>query len=189
MNLQQVIKRCQRGEKEAFCELFEIIEKSALATAYLISKDKEMAEDILQETYIKCFKEIKNIHNPDAFKPWFFRILVRTGWEMTKRQSRLIPTDDLYLNNAMICSEGHDSLDTFENRYIVEKAVDDLSPKLKTVVILYYYNDMSIEEISKILGCFKATVKSRLSYARRILKKKLWNFGVDFNLKECSDNE
>lgn len=189
MNLQQVIIRCQMGEKEAFRELFEVVEKSALATAYLISKDKETAEDILQETYIKCFKEIKNIHNPNAFKTWFFRILIRTGWKMTKRQSRLIPTDDLYLDNAMFSSDGHESLDTFENRYVVEKAVDALSPKLKTVVILYYYNDMSIEEISKILGCLKATVKSRLSYARVVLKKKLWSFGVDFNLKECSDNE
>lgn len=57
----------------------------------------------------------------------------------------------------------------------MQSAINKLSPNLKTVVILYYYNDMTIEEISRVTGCFKATVKSRLFYARGALKKQLGN--------------
>jgi hypothetical protein len=93
MDIQDTIKRCQCGEKEAFQELFKSIEKQALATAYLISGNRGIAEDILQEAYIKSFKEIKKLKNPQVFKIWFYRILVRTGWEMSKKQSSLIPMD------------------------------------------------------------------------------------------------
>lgn len=197
MDLKETINRCQLGEKEAFQELVETIEKDALATAYLISGTKGIAEDILQETYIKCFREIKNLHHPEAFKVWFFKILVRTGWEMSKKQSNLIPMDissenEVLYFNINQCTE--DIFDNYEIKHIVHSAVNNLNSKLKTVVILYYFNDMSIEEISKVLGCVKSTVKSRLFYARAILKKQLGtNFSPEshfkeMDVKECNEN-
>ncbi|WP_353846721.1 sigma-70 family RNA polymerase sigma factor [Clostridium sp. VAP51] len=176
MDMQDTIIRCKLGEKEAFQELLQTVEKNALATAYFLSGKRGIAEDILQETYMKCFMEIDKLKDPEAFKVWFFRILVRTGWKMSKKQSMLVPTDITSENEALFYNEKQNEeniIDTYETKHIVKSAINNLSENLKTVVILYYFNDMSIEEISKVTGCFKATVKSRLFYARGALKKQL----------------
>ncbi|WP_105177207.1 MULTISPECIES: sigma-70 family RNA polymerase sigma factor [Clostridium] len=183
MDMQDTIRRCKLGEKEAFQELLQTVEKKALATAYFLSGKRGIAEDILQETYMKCFMEIDKIKDPEAFKVWFFRILVRTGWKMSKKQSMLVPTDITSDNGALFYNEKQNEeniIDTYETKHIVKSAINNLSENLKTVVILYYFNDMSIEEISKVTGCFKATVKSRLFYARGALKKQLG---------DCFENE
>lgn len=191
--MQDTIIRCKLGEKEAFQELLKTVEKKALATAYFLSGKRGIAEDILQETYMKCFMEIDKLKDPEAFKVWFFRILVRTGWKMSKKQSMLVPTDITSENEALFYNEKQNEeniIDTYETKNIVKSAINNLSENLKTVVILYYFNDMSIEEISKVTGCFKATVKSRLFYARGALKKQLGdcfenqNHLVEFKCKQ-----
>nr|WP_243428906.1 sigma-70 family RNA polymerase sigma factor [Clostridium botulinum] len=174
--MQDTIRRCKLGDKVAFQELLQTVEKKALATAYFLSGKRGIAEDILQETYMKCFMEIDKLKDPEAFKVWFFRILVRTGWKMSKKQSMLVPTDITSENEALFYNEKQNEeniIDTYEIKHIVKSAINNLSENLKTVVTLYYFNDMSIEEISKVTGCFKATVKSRLFYARGALKKQL----------------
>ncbi len=174
--MQDTIRRCKLGDKVAFQELLQTVEKKALATAYFLSGKRGIAEDILQETYMKCFMEIDKLKDPEAFKVWFFRILVRTGWKMSKKQSMLVPTDITSENEALFYNEKQNEeniIDTYEIKHIVKSAINNLSENLKTVVILYYFNDMSIEEISKVTGCFKATIKSRLFYARGALKKQL----------------
>ncbi|NFS10197.1 sigma-70 family RNA polymerase sigma factor [Clostridium botulinum] len=176
MDMQDTIRRCKLGDKVAFQELLQTVEKKALATAYFLSGKRGIAEDILQETYMKCFMEIDKLKDPEAFKVWFFRILVRTGWKMSKKQSMLVPTDITSENEALFYNEKQNEeniIDTYEIKHIVKSAINNLSENLKTVVILYYFNDMSIEEISKVTGCFKATIKSRLFYARGALKKQL----------------
>lgn len=188
MDIQETIKRCQHGEKEAFQELLQTVEKKALATAYFLSGNKGIAEDILQETYMKCFMEINKLKDPGAFNTWFFKILVRTGWKMSKKQSILIPMEITSQNEGLFCDENQgrkNVIDNYETKHIMQNAINNLSKNLKTVVILYYYNDMSVEEISKVTGCFKATVKSRLFYARAALKKQLENgFESENNLVE-----
>ncbi|SFB02286.1 RNA polymerase sigma factor [Clostridium frigidicarnis] len=188
MDIQETIKRCQQGEKEAFQELLQTVEKKALATAYFLSGNRGIAEDILQETYMKCFMEINKLKDPRAFNTWFFKILVRTGWKMSKKQSILIPMEITSQNEDLFCdvNQGRkNAIDTYETKHIMQNAINNLSKNLKTVVILYYYNDMSIEEISKVTGCFKATVKSRLFYARAALKKQLeTGFELENNLVE-----
>lgn len=195
MDLKDTVRRCQAGEKEAFRTLYQAVEKKALATAYLLSGNKGIAEDILQETYIKSFMEIKNLREPDAYKLWFYRTLVRTGWELSKKYSNLIPTgavledETAYKNPDM-----ENMIDSYETRQMVQNAVNGLSKNLKTTIILFYYNCMTIKEISKIQGCLPATVKSRLFYARTILKKQLGNYFMydseisDNGEKECSEN-
>lgn len=176
MEIEEIVTRCKKGEKEAFRELLQTVEKKALATAYFISGNRGIAEDILQEAYMKCFIEIDKLKEPKAFKVWFFKILIRTGWKMTKKQSVLVPLEIASENEELFCDENQgreNVIDSYEIKHVMKNAVNNLSENLKIVVILYYYNDMSIEEISKITGCFKATVKSRLFYARAALKKQL----------------
>ena len=176
MEIEEIVTRCKQGEKEAFRELLQTVEKKALATAYFLSGNRGIAEDILQEAYMKCFMEIDKLKEPKSFKVWFFRILIRTGWKMSKKQSELVPLEITSKNEELFCDENQgreNVIDSYEIKHVMKNAINNLSENLKTVVILYYYNDMSIEEISKVTGCFKATIKSRLFYARAALKKQL----------------
>lgn len=178
MDIEEIVTRCKLGEKEAFRELFQIVEKKALATEYFLSGNRGIAEDILQETYMKCFMEINKLQEPQVFKVWFFKILMRTGWKMTKKQSGLVPLEITSENEGLFFDENQEKeniIDRYEIKHVMRSAINKLSPNLKTVVILYYYNDMTMEKISKVTGCFKTTVKSRLFYARAALKKQLAN--------------
>ena len=116
---------------------------------------------------------------------------------MTSKQSNIIPVSISDIRDTMTYDETQDINSIIDKKQVsstVQKSINKLSKKLKTVVILYYFNDMGINEIAEIQGCYKATVKSRLFYARNILKKELGDyFEVDTSLRkvskrECNDN-
>jgi len=155
-----LIKRCQLSDLGSFSELYHLHRKKALGTAYLISNQKGIAEDIVQESFIECFKKIKGIKDPEAFEAWFYKILVRTGWRMVKKHNHIIPMDDQNMEGLRATMDLNSELDSSETNMVVNEALAQLSLPLKTVVILYYFNDMSIERISNVLGCFQGTVKS-----------------------------
>lgn len=161
-----LIKGCQLGDVNSFSELYQLHKKKALATAYLIANQKGIAEDIVQESFIECFQKIKTLRDPEAFEAWFYKILVRTGWRMVKKHNHFLPLSDKNMEGLKAAVDFKSELDTSETNLIVHEALAQLSLPLKTVVILYYFNDMTIEKISEVLGCFPGTVKSRLYNAR-----------------------
>lgn len=194
MDRTTLIKRCQQGDLESFEELYKIYSKNAMGTAYLIAKHKGIAEDIVQEAFFQCYKQIKNLKDPGAFDVWFYKLLVRVAWKMASEYKDTKPLDEIS-NEAACNSEGSGKdLDWQENKLIVHEAVDKLSPPLKTVIILYYFNDMTIKQIAMVLGCFQGTVKSRLHNAKKLLEKELdESLGEDFHgtmymVKECKAN-
>lgn len=171
--LSLIVKRCQNKEKEAFECLLKAVEKKALYVAYMLSGNRNIAEDILQETYIKCLKGIYSLKNPETFKVWFYKILVRTGWEMVKKHGKAIPMEMNGAENFSYNTSYDTSFESIETRNMIIQAINGLNKELKAVVVLYYFNDMSIEDISKVTGSFKSTIKTRLFNARKILKKDL----------------
>lgn len=84
-----LIKRCQTGDKYAFEELYHLSCHQAIKTAYLISGQRGMAEDIVQEAFIRCYKEIRQLKEPDAFNSWFYKILIRCGWRLLAKNKAL----------------------------------------------------------------------------------------------------
>ncbi len=165
----ELIERCQRGDAAGFSQIYSLYGKNALGTAYLISGHKGIAEDIVQETFIQCFLCIKKLQTPEAFDVWFYKILLRTGRRMVKRHNQVISVGDRNIEDFSAESGSDSGIHRSEIRMEVRNALDKLSLPLKTVAILYYYNDMTVEEIAKVLGCFSGTVKSRLHNARKKL--------------------
>lgn len=169
----ELIKRCQKGDLNSFSELYEQYKKRAFGTAYLISNQKGIADDIVQEAFIECFKKIKNLKNLETFDIWFYKVLVRTGWRLVKKHNLFIPIDDKDMEELSVTEGLNSNLDISETKLDVYEVLEKLSLPLRTVVILHYFNDLTIEEISDILGCFRGTVKSRLYNARKQLFKVL----------------
>jgi len=182
----ELIKSCQQGDQNSFRELYLSYSKNALGTAYLISGSKGIAEDIVQETFIECFNKIKGLKKVEAFEVWFYKILTRTGWRMVKAHNYILPLEDDNLEGMLFNLNMSNQIEHSETEMIVNEALEQLSLPLKTVVILYFYNDMTIKEISKILGCFEGTVKSRLHNAKKKLYDILSNSGLPSNSIELN---
>ena len=164
----------QQGNSDAFDQIFEKYKNQAVRTAYLITGRNSICEDIAQEAFIKCFKHINDLKNPNGFRVWFFRILTRTAWKYGRSASREIPTEDITEKVE------ESSLDLVNEQYsVVEEnkllysEISHLEAKQKTVIILYYFNGLSTKEIAKVSRCLEGTVKSRLFSARKKLKSRL----------------
>ncbi len=180
LNLNDTIEKCQLGNTEAFKELFTYIEPKAFGTAYLISGKRGLSEDIVQETFVSCMEQIKSLKCPAAFNVWFYRILTRVGWRMVKQYSKILPKEAQNTCRNDFEEQVQKSM-TYSK---LRTSVNELSANLKTVIVLYYFNEMSIKEIAKITHTLEATVKTRLFYARTVLHKKLEDQVTDFTKGE-----
>jgi Sigma-70 region 2 len=130
-----LIKRCQTGDKYAFEELYKLSCHQAIKTAYLISGQRDMAEDIVQEAFIQCYKEIRKLKEPDAFNSWFYKILIRCGWRLLSKSRVLLfsnfATDDAFID-MYFCLD--DMVVTFsqEAKVVAAQGVDSI----KTIFVV-----------------------------------------------------
>jgi RNA polymerase sigma factor (sigma-70 family) len=176
-----LIVRCQKGEESAFDALYHAIAKKALWTAYLMVGQKDKAEDILQETFYICFRDIVKLRKPELFQAWFNRILVRNCW---KAREKRYEAESLDTSNMEQLPNDFNVLETVESNHtklIIRNAIDKLSLPLRTTIILFYYSDLSIIEIANAMNCLQGTVKSRLHYAKIKLGKELAGDLADSN--------
>lgn len=176
MNETEVVKKIQAGDMNAFEEIFEIYKNQAIRYAYLITNNKFTSEDIVQETFVKCYLKIKDLKNVEQFKSWLFKILTRTAWDYMKKDKAVLPVEDIFekAKNENIDKSLHLYIRNEESK-MLRAEIDNLELKQKTVIVLYYFNGFTIKEIAKIMGCFEGTVKSRLHSARKNLKVALMN--------------
>ncbi len=161
-----------------FDTLFEQYQTEALRAAYLICGNRADAEDVVQETFLKCYQSLGQLKDPTCAKAWLFRILTRTAWQFCAKHKKEMPVEALYDDQAPTDEDASAPLLRTDRAQTLQKALASLDAKHRTTVILYYYNDLSIKEIARATGCFEGTVKSRLYHARQQLKSSL---EVDFD--------
>lgn len=199
----EIIKRCQQQDQAAYDELFKSAGKKALWTAYLITGRMDLAEDTVQESFFRCFCNIKKLHKPEMFTVWFNRILVRTCWCIIRKEKKS-PEVSLEGENStgLKDHESEDILEKLEQDQVsmsIRRTVNRLKPALRSTIVLFYYNELSIREIAKVTGCLQGTVKSRLYYAKKVLEKELKRELLNEHIqlsgytgyagKECVENE
>lgn len=166
----EIIEKIKKGDEEGINELYTKYGRQAYKTAYLITSNSYTAEDVVQETFVQSIKAINHLKNPNSFKPWFYKILTRIAYKHAKNDKYCIlvdePTDII---NTSACDEYFKN-----NKYdLLYEEINKLNKKLKTTIILFYFNEMSTKDISKAMCCPEGTVKSRLFTAKRKLRKSL----------------
>ncbi|WP_312647476.1 RNA polymerase sigma factor [Aminipila sp.] len=173
-NSAELVIRLQKGDKAAFDRIFKLYKVKAVRTAYLLTNNKALAEDITQEAFVQCYLKIRNLKNPMQFKTWFFKSLTRIAWRMSAKEKTVVPVENIFeLADYKDTEQIELDFINKENAEKIMSAVNRLEEKQKTTVLLYYYNEFSVSEIASIMGCFEGTVKSRLHTARKNLKKSL----------------
>lgn len=169
----EMIIRMQQGEDEAFSWLFRKYQSRVLRMAYLISGNYADSEDIVQETFVKCYTYRRHLREPERFEPWLYQIMTRTAWRMVKKGRREQPAEEIREEEPLRTDALLEAVIHSEERMALWEAVQSLELRQRTAVVLYYYNQMSTREIAKAMGCLEGTVKSRLHTARKNLKQKL----------------
>jgi RNA polymerase sigma-70 factor (ECF subfamily) len=141
----------------------------------MITGRRSIAEDITQEVFLRCFKYISKLRVPETFQKWLYRIIVTVSWQMNAKENTisLEAIDDPENETLEDDSRPDEIAETKETDAIVYAAIRELSLPLRTALILFYYNGLSIKEIAAVSGCLEGTVKSRLHNAKKILGEKL----------------
>lgn len=169
----EVIEKLIKGDIDAFEQIFEQYKSESKRLAYMITGNLADSEDVVQEAFIQCYRKVNKLKEIERFRAWFFRILTRTAWKYCKYHKTILPMEDIS-EIPLLNEESENSVtEVFlrnEEAEILYQAVLGLEKKQRTAVILYYYNNLPIKEISLIMGCTEGTVKSRLFTARKNLK-------------------
>lgn len=171
MNETEIIRQMQLGNMEAFDQIFELYKNRLFRMAFLISGNYADSEDIVQETFVKCYLKRKDLKDISSFTSWLYQILTHIAWRYCKKQKREQPVDEIFDQN--LAAQDPQPLEHCilheEQRLLYEK-IGELEIRQKTAIVLYYFNQLSTREIAKIMGCREGTVKSRLHTARKNLQ-------------------
>jgi RNA polymerase sigma-70 factor, ECF subfamily len=160
MNIEEQVKLAIRGDEKAFEYLMDISKEGLYRTAFAYAKNEQDAIDILQETVYKAYISIEKLKEPKYFKTWITRILINNAISFinTKKKTVYI-TEDLSNNTSYYEEDGIDE------KLDMLISVDKLEDKYKNVIVLKYFQDLTITEIAEVLSCPVGTVKTYLNKA------------------------
>ena len=147
--------------------------------AYFYVKDHALAEDILQDVFISCYKNIDNFRMESSYKTWLVKITINKCKDTLKRWSfrNLIFKEKIRSVDIELKSPESIFVENEEDVFLFEQVMK-LPINYREVIILFYYEELHIEEISKLLGIKENTVKTRLHRARKKLKEMLKGSGM-----------
>ena len=163
----QRIKAPDPTAEQQFCELVSTYQTALLRMCYLCLHDRVLAEDAVQETFIKVWKSYHTFRDECSVKTWMMRIAVNTCRDMqrswwSKHISRHVTLDMLMLMQG---AEG-----VPDDAMVLNNEIASLPLKLREVVLLYYYQNMQVNEIAEVLGIAPSSVSSRLRRAKDKLR-------------------
>ena len=172
MTEDQAVLRCQHGERDAFRYLVERYQDIVFGTAYNMTRNRALAEELAQEAFLSAWKGIRSFRRGRPFKPWLMRILVNAV--MAHRRRRTVETTPIEGSDLESDAEHPEDLaESRSEQQALQRAIGELSPDHRQVVVLRYFADMTVPEVSRASGLTEGTVKSRLYRAHQALRQQL----------------
>lgn len=172
---QELVLQLQAGSLEALGDLYDRHRQTVYRTALAITGDPDIASDLLQDVFLRLHRFAARIDPQRPLEPWLYRMTANLAYTWLKRERRwLRPIEDLadwLAGSAMNAT--YAVVELRDDWARVQQAVSLLPLSQRVVVVLYYLNDLSLQEIAGILDVPVGTVKSRLHYGRQFIKKKL----------------
>jgi RNA polymerase sigma-70 factor (ECF subfamily) len=172
---QALVIQIQQGNLEALGVLYDRHRRLVYRTALAITSDTEAAADLLQDVFLRLHRFAHNIDPIRPLEPWLYRMTTNLSYDWVKRRKRWPrPLEDLA---DWLIGTGknppYESVESNDEWVQVQRAVAALPLPQRVVVVLYYLNDLALQEISEILEVPIGTVKSRLYYGRLALKRSM----------------
>ena len=165
LKIEKLVKKAKKGNDKAFLKLFQTYEKEIYRTAFVYVNNQNDALDVVQETAYRAFKSIKNLKEPVYFKTWLFKIAINCAIDIIQKQKKIIPLKPEF--EDMISGDpNEDVLLTMSLKDLLER----LSEEEKSVILLRFYQDMTLKEVSETLRIPLGTAKTILYRALKKLR-------------------
>ncbi len=174
MEESRLIQRVKSGDRRAFDDLYEQYKTMLFRSACLLLGNTQDAEDALQETFLTAYLHINDLKNEQLFKPWIYRIMMRQIYRISGKKKQEFPDDTITERADSLEMERQSRQDPGESlirRMEIKTHLEKLPIRQREVLVLYYYDEMTIKEIATVLRCMEGTVKSRLHTAKKNMRK------------------
>jgi RNA polymerase sigma-70 factor, ECF subfamily len=172
-----VLAHALQGSHEAFAKIVDEYSTLMLRTAIVIVGDRDIAEDIVQDSFIQAWNHLSDLRRAGALRSWLMRIVVNQSISFKRRLARSIAfTRQALLDQEtdLIARAADDYKGCMERDWDLARAIESLPIKQRVVIVLHYYNNMTLSEISQSLNTSENTLKKRIQAAlnnlRRILR-------------------
>lgn len=171
----RLVERLQSGDLDAFEEFFNSYKRPVYATALAITRDPFVAEEILQDCFVKAYRVKERLDRDRSPLPWLQRVTINLCYSRVSRRRALVePITSLVSNLVADIAQRPDQVaESREVLEVLQRGIDSLPPKQQTAIILYYLHGYSLAESAEIADCNVGTMKSRLHYALRTLRVRL----------------
>ena len=179
----ELVLQLQNGSLEALGQLYSRFNQLVYRTAYGITGDPDTAADLLQDVFLRLHRFAERVDPSRPLEPWLYRVTTNLAYTRVKRRRWQRPLDDVadWLSSKEKKPSVHYLVELDDEWQQVNRAIGTLPLPQRIVVVLYYVNDLSIIEIADILEIPQGTVKSRLHYGRKALKKIIGSQGELFS--------
>ena len=175
MDEQQAIQRLKNGDIGGLEFLVARHQVKAVRTAYLITRDLGLAEDIVQDSFLQAFRAARGFDETRPFEPWFLRSVVNAAVKMMQRSARQVQVgeeaDEFLLEEFAARVESvEEQVESIEVENQIWDAMQKLSPRQRAVIVQRYFLEMSEKEMAEDAGSAVGTVKWMLNAARERLR-------------------
>lgn len=167
MDQQRLIELAQRGDHDAFAQLVDATIVRLDASARLILRDRELAQDAVQEALLRAWRDIRGLRDPGRFDAWLYRLTVHACLDLARRRRRRVVEVAL---DALPLPRSPDPTSDLVRRDLLDQALRSLDPAHRAVVALHYLLDMPLRDVADTMGIPVGTAKSRLHYALKTMR-------------------
>ncbi len=168
---QPYIEKTLRGDTQAFSVLVDRYKHMVFTLALRIVKNNEDAEEVAQDTFVKMYKQLPQFKGDAKFSTWLYKIAYYGSLDVLKKQKRNRETSSIESFKEAYSREEGEALELQDRQKLVKEAIQKLHGEDALVITLFYFEECSLEEISKIMNLSVNTLKVRLFRSRKKLSE------------------
>ncbi|WP_299437793.1 RNA polymerase sigma factor [uncultured Aquimarina sp.] len=169
---QYYIQQVLEGEANAFSTLVERYQNLVYTVVYRMIRNKEEAEEVAQDTFIKAYKSLSNYRGEAKFSTWLYTIAYRKSLDAIKKNKRFVSTElieEISEGEVGIVDNALSYLQDKERKQIISDSILKLPEEEAAIVTLYYFEEKSVKEIKEIVGLTEDNIKIKLYRSRKKL--------------------
>jgi len=185
-----LVKRAKSGDYQAFDLLVLKYQSRLISTAFKFVKDVQIAEDVVQDSFIKAYKALESFREDSSFYTWIYRITVNTSKNFLvskKRKSELLNSDlseeASYEIEPVETYSPEDLLQATQLKKVITETIDQLGEDTRTALTLRELDGLSYEQIAEVVNCPVGTVRSRIFRGREVIDEAISQYKQDNKTK------
>ena len=170
-----LVERMQSGDLQAFEEFFQTYQRPVYLTALAITRDPFLAEEILQDCFVKTYRVRERLQPDRSPLPWLQRVTINLCYSRISRRRTIAEPITSIISNLVVdlAQRPDQAVESREILDVLQRGIDALPPKQQAAIVLYYLHGYSLAEAAEIAECNVGTMKSRLHYALKALRARL----------------